>query len=238
MFAADDPAMRPSTVIVGTDTDALRALIPFHAGSATRILDVTYGGGTMWCGSNYQPLSLDIDPERHPDYLGSFLDLGNVRPWLNGGYGVPIALGDASMSVIVFDPPHLPAAAGSPKSGQGSYEPFMAYYGLRGTRHERSGDNVSVLFGPAFRQFKRVLIQETGIVLVKIADLVHNHRMQFQHRDVLNAAEAVGMTPCALYVKIDPSAGNMDSGRWENAYHPRNSHCYWIVIRNGTRCEP
>jgi hypothetical protein len=47
-------------------------------------------------------------------------------------------------------------------------------------------------------------------VLAKIADLVHNHRYQWQQVDFINAVREVGMTPCDMMIKCDPCAGNLE----------------------------
>ncbi len=99
-----------------------------------------------------------------------------------------------------------------------------------------SGENVTAIFAPFLTEAKRIL-RPAGIVLAKIADLVNNHRKQWQQVDFINAVRASGMTPCDMLIKIDPSAGKIADPRWKTVRHLRNSHCYWIVVRNSSRCE-
>lgn len=86
-----------------------------------------------------------------------------------------------------------------------------------------------------FKEAKRIL-KENGIVLAKIADIVHNHKYQWQHVDFIIAAREIGLTPCDMIIKADPNAGNLSSSKWKNIKHVRKAHCYWIVCRSGT-CE-
>ena len=100
----------------------------------------------------------------------------------------------------------------------------------------RDGDNVGELFEPFLKDASRVL-KPGGIILAKVADLVHNHRYHFQHVMFINAVQSCGMTPCDLMIKCDPNAGNLKSSKWESVKHFRKAHCYWIVVRNSDRCE-
>lgn len=212
---------RPVSVIHGKDSDVLRAIVPFYAVPGPRILDCTFGYGVMWEGTGFRPVSMDINPERSVDRVGDF----TAMPFDAGAF-----------DVIVFDPPHLPAAAGTEASGTGDVAAFVDRYGLNARLQDRRADHVGAYFGPFLSEARRVLAAG-GVVLAKIADLVHNHRYQWQHVAFVMAAQAAGMTPCDVIVKVDPNAGNLASGRWEKAHHARKAHCYWIVVRNGTACE-
>jgi hypothetical protein len=143
-----------------------------------------------------------------------------------------IPFADGSYDIIVFDPPHLPTNAAS----ENSSKIWEKSYGITSDGEGREGDNVSGMFIPFLKEAKRVL-NKNGIVLAKIADIVHNHRYQWQHVDFVNATLEVGMTPCDLLIKCDPSAGNLQSSKWNNVKHLRKNHCYWIVVRNSSRCE-
>ncbi len=92
------------------------------------------------------------------------------------------------------------------------------------------------LFVPFLREAKRVL-RPDGLVFAKIKDYVHNHRYRWMHLFFVGGCKKVGLTPCDLVIKRDPCGGNLKSGRWKNAHHARNVHCYWIIVRKG-RCEP
>lgn len=209
---------RLSSVFPGRDPELLQAMLEFYAPSPTAcVADVTCNERRMWEGVSWsgEVMFCDVDPDVAPDVVCDFRDL---------------PFPDASFDVLVFDPPHLPAAAGTEASDEG----FSRRHGLSKSVH---GDNVSDYFPPFLAQASRVLRPE-GVVLAKLCDFVHNHRHQWSLVDFINAVrEAPGLTPCDLVVKRDPSAGRFDSGRWENVYHARNAHAWWVVVRKG-RCEP
>lgn len=210
---------RPSSLVLGRDKDVIPLLIQTHATPEPRIVDVTFNRGVMWKGTPHTPYRVDVSREMSPD-----ADLiADCR-------ALPFA--DASWDVIAFDPPHLPAASASRNSS--GIE--RRQYGLTADGDYRQGDNVSPLFYDFLIEAKRVLAPG-GIVIAKIADLVHNHRYQWQHVDFINAANAAGMTACDVVVKGDPAAGNLKSSKWKNVKHFRRGHCYWIVVRAGRRCE-
>lgn len=73
-------------------------------------------------------------------------------------------------------------------------------------------------------------------MLCKISDLVHNHRYQWQHVDLVMACRQEGMIPCDCLIKVDPCRGNLKSSKWKKVRHLRNVHCFWIVVRK-SGCE-
>ena len=209
--------IRPSSVIHGRDPAVLQALLDFYVGPGKKILDVTANRRRMWRGvaGDYAPNFMDIDPKVGPDIVGDFR-------------AIPVP--DASLDVLVFDPPHLPAAAGS----KASLRQMREDYGLSDAP---KADNVAAYFAPLLTEAARVLRLD-GLILAKIKDYTHNHAYQWMLVEWINAVRSTpGLTPCDLVIKVDPCGGNLKSGRWEKAHHVRNSHCYWSVVRKG-RCEP
>ena len=97
-------------------------------------------------------------------------------------------------------------------------------------------DHVNDLFTPFLLEAQRVL-RPRGIVVAKIADLVHNHLYQWQHVEFINAATALGMNPCDVAIKVDPASGNLASSKWKRVLHLRRAHLYWIVVRADGSCE-
>lgn len=214
--------IRPSSGLMGNDRDALKVLMQVHGKPDAEVLDCTHNSGKMWRGirDDYNLSTMDIDPIHATDYVGDFRDLATV-------------VGDRKFDVLVFDPPHLPTASAS-KNSSGIYR---ERFGLTdGDDTGRDGDNVSQLFRPFFQQAAQVL-RPDGIALCKIIDLVHNHRYQWQHIDMIMAARLENMTPCDMLVKIEPCSGNLKSSKWQNVYHLRRNHCFWIVVRNSLKCE-
>ncbi len=207
--------VRPLSVLHGRDGEAITTLLSIHCESKTpRILDCTHNKGIMWKGLSHRPVRMDISKEFPLDVCGDFRRM-------------PFA--DQAFDVVVFDPPHLPDDAGKTCRHHDSYNVGNTGLGM-------DGDCVSAIFAPFLGQAKRIL-KSGGIVLAKIADLVHNHRQQWQQVDFVNAVRAAGMTACDMLIKIDPAAGNMMDPRWKNVKHLRKGHCYWIVARNSNRCE-
>lgn len=210
---------RPTSVVYGRDRDVIPKLLTVHAVENPRIIDVTYNRGVMWKGTGFLPHRSDISRELSPD-ADTIADCRST----------PFPA--ESFDVVAFDPPHLPAAAASAKSS--GIE--RVQYGLTADGDYRQGDNINPLFAGFLSEASRLLVPN-GIVIAKIADLVHNHRYQWQHVAFINAAESVGMTVCDVVIKADPAAANLKSSKWTNVRHFRRAHCYWLVVRNGRSCE-
>jgi hypothetical protein len=212
---------RPYSGLMGNDRDALRLLLRVHAEPDAQILDCTFNTGKMWRGIRdvYHVMTSDIDPSYGTDFVGDFRVLSSIV--------------DRQFDVLVFDPPHLPLASAS----ENSSGIWREQYGLTDDADSgRDGDNVSQLFRPFFHEAAQVL-RPGGVVFCKMVDMVHNHRYQWQHIDLILAARMEGMTPCDMLVKIDPCGGNLKSSKWKNVHHLRRNHCFWIVVRNSSRCE-
>lgn len=213
--------IRHESVLHGKDCEAIDILIGIHCEASTPyILDCTYNKGTMWKGGEYQPsLTMDINPSFPAQITADF----TAMPFPSDTF-----------DVIVFDPPHLPVASASTNSSG----IWRKQYGL--TDNElvdlRSGDNVSPMFYPFLIEARRVL-KCGGIVLAKIADIIHNHRYQWQHIDIINDARLLDMTPCDMMIKTSPSSGNLKSSKWQNVFHLKRAHSHWIVIRNANYDE-
>lgn len=213
----EQQARRLESVWIGKDNGLLDAMFDFYAPDAERVIDVCCNARRMWNGSRWgaKVAYYDIDPAMNPEV---------VCDWRS----MPDEAG--TVDVLVYDPPHLPIAAASQKSlGQ-----YVERYGLG---RSVKADNVEALHAPFLSEARRVL-KPDGLVFAKIKDYVHNHRYQW-NLELFNAAvREAGMTPCDLIIKRDPCGGNLKSGRWQQAMHAKNRHCYWAVVRNSARCEP
>jgi hypothetical protein len=213
-MSCDQPRLR--SVIEGRDPDVLGALLSFYRRPAGKVVDLTANRRKMWVGLQTSGVTFcDIDPSVSPDIVCDF----RRTPF-----------GDSEVAAVVFDPPHLPAAAASAASKQ----QFVKDYGLQ---HAPAGDNVASYFQPFLQEAHRILTPD-GLVFTKLCDYVHNHRYQWMLVDFVQAVRATeGLMACDLIIKRDPSAGNLSSGRWEASHHARRSHCWWVVVRKG-KCEP
>jgi hypothetical protein len=219
--AAEPAAPAPATgyaplesVWEGADAVLIEKMLGFYPRTRPEaILDATVNAGRFWVGSTRPVTGLDIDPKHEPDVVGDNRDM-------------PFA--DGRFDVVVYDPPHVP------NQGRDQQKDFRDRFGLG----ERSGAatkySLSHLYPPFCREAFRVLRPE-GILLAKIADYVHNHRMQWAHRDFLAAAEAAGFTACDMIVKV--RRGPIVDPRWKTAHHARRQHCFWLVCRKSRRCE-
>lgn len=207
--------VRPTSVIFERDPFILNLMLNFYAGNNSRILDVTSNQRRMWSGvTGHQVTYLDIDFSVAPTVVGDFKNL---------------PFRDSSFDVVVFDPPHLPAAAASPFSDMA----FGRRYGLKSSP---SGDGIEVQFKPFLAEAERVLRRD-GLIFAKLKDFVHNHRYQWTLVEWVQAVRnQPGLTPCDLIIKKDPSGGSLKSSKWVNTHHVRNSHCWWAVVRKG-KCE-
>lgn len=206
---------RPSSVMLARDPEVLRTMFSFYAPDAGHVVDCTANARRMWKGLDTSRVTFcDIDPLMSPDVVADFRAL---------------PFEDGTVDVLVFDPPHLPAAAASVASDKA----FVGRYGLE---HGGNGSDISHFFPEFLKEAERVLASD-GLVFAKIKDFVHNHAYRWTLTDFVNACRAQhGLTPCDLIIKRDPAAGNMMSGRWQKAHHARNAHCWWVVVRKG-RCE-
>lgn len=207
---------RLESVWIGKDNLLLDAMFDYYCPEASRIIDVCCNERRMWKGSVWgaKVTYYDADPAFKPDVIA---DWGNLPD------------GENSVDVCVYDPPHLPIAAASPKSLQR----YADDYGLR---KSCNGDNISDLHKPFLKEAKRVL-KSDGLIFAKIKDYIHNHRYQWNLEYFNQIVREIGLTPCDLIIKKDPCGGNLKSGRWKRSYHAKNVHCYWVIVRKG-KCEP
>lgn len=210
------PPVWSTSFTTGPDAVCLDTLIGLHAVAAPVILDATFGHGAMWVGSAYAPdLTMDIR------------DLPRVTNW--DDFTVMRTVEDESVDVIVFDPPHLPNAAAS----AGSSGIWRDRYGITDGDPRRAGDSIAPLFLPFLLQAHRVL-RPAGIVLAKIADIIHNHQYQWQMCAFVEKAREALFHPCDLMVRVDPRGANLKSSKWKRQEHLRHAHVYWIVARKDT----
>ena len=207
---------RIESVWHGKDAPLLDAMMKFYAPAANRIIDVCCNARRMWKGSkNAANVTFyDIDPTMNPDVVTAWDTLPDA---------------DKTVDVLIYDPPHMPTAAASPKS----HQRYARDYGLA---RSCDGDNVAILHAPFLGEARRVL-RPDGLIFAKIKDYIHNHRYQWNLEYFNAAVRTAGLTPCDLIIKRDPCGGNLKSGRWKRAHHAKNVHCFWVIVRNGG-CEP
>lgn len=199
---------RPGSVWAGDDARLLAWMIPFYwrgegeekRGKTPRVLDVTYGRGTFWRGATAPVVAIDRLPTRP-----------GVIPMDNRALGFQ----GESFDVVIYDPPHI-----TDSSPRGAY---ASRYGVE-TREAPAAQF------PRFLTEAARVLTDGGVVLAKIADMVHSGRAQWQHVDFMVAARE-HFTVCDLIVKT--RRGAMNDPKWKRVLHARKGHCFWIVLRKG-----
>ena len=215
--AAHAPRYAPlSSVWEGSDADLLERMFDFYASVPVEpILDSTYNVGRFWKGSARRVVSMDIDPKYRTMVVGDNRRMDGLSP--------------ASFGAVIYDPPHV-----GPQGRDKSRKRFDEDFGATVACGKEQGWSLSYLYPPFLEQAKRVL-KPHGLLLAKITDMVNNHRSKWPHCDFMRMADEAGFTVCDLIVKV--RTGPMVSNKWKNAHHARKRHCFWIVCRNGDRCE-
>ncbi len=198
----------------GEDADLIDRMLRFYPRRRPRrVLDATINLGRFWRGSKRRPIGLDLDLRYRPRVVGD-----NMQMPFRG----------ASLDAIVYDPPHVP------NQGKDKQKDFTTRFGLGMRSLAQTGYNFSDLYAAFAREAYRVLRPE-GILLCKITDYVHNHRLQWAHVEMLKSASEAGFRPCDCIVKI--RKGPIVDPKWKTAHHARRHHCYWLVFRKSARCE-
>ncbi len=198
----------------GEDAELLERLLDFYPRQRPdRILDATVNGGRFWRGSTRPVIGMDIEWAHRPALVAD----NTCMPFP----------GDA-FDAVVYDPPHIP------NQGKDKSKDFNTRFGLGLRSSKEQGYSFSHLYPPFVREAYRVLKAE-GILLCKITDYIHDHRYQWAHLDLIQAATAAGFRACDCIVKI--RRGPIIDPRWKIAHHSRRQHCYWLVFRKSARCE-
>jgi len=177
------------------------------------IVDATVNAGRFWRGSSHRVLGMDIEPRYAPNLVGDNM----AMPFRSD-----------AIDVLVYDPPHVP------NQGRDRAKDFTRRFGLGLKSAVENGHNFTHLYAAFVREAHRV-VREEGILLCKITDYVHNHRLQWAHLEMVRAATDAGFKACDCIVKIR-SAPIVDP-KWKTAHHARRQHCYWLVFRKSARCE-
>jgi hypothetical protein len=211
----------------GTDAELIEKMLGFYATiDPEPILDATYNAGRFWIGSKRKVWSMDIDPAHKPMIVADNRTMVGVNTKTGEkNYRVP----SNKFGTVVFDPPHV-----GPQGRDKSVKRFDVDYGANVECGKAHNWSLSYLYPPFLKQAKRVLKPE-GLLLAKITDMVNNHRSKWAHCDFMQMAAAERFTVCDLIVKI--RTGPMRSNKWKTAHHARKCHCFWIVCRNGQKCE-
>jgi hypothetical protein len=205
-----------SSVWEGSDGELLEAMFAFYATIPPEpILDATYNAGRFWKNSTRRVVSMDIDPQHNPMIVADNRLMTGVQ--------------SNQFGVVVYDPPHV-----GPQGRDKSVKRFDVDFGATMECGKEHNWTLSYLYPDFLAQAKGVL-KPDGLLLAKITDMVNSHKSRWAHCDFMRMAEEAGFTVCDLIIKI--RNGPMVSTKWQTAHHARKRHCFWIVCRNGDRCE-
>ena len=198
----------------GEDAELLENMLRFYPRQEpARILDATLNGGRFWRGSNRPVIGMDVQEKYGPEIVAD----NRIMPFRSEAF-----------DVVVYDPPHIP------NQGKDNQKDFNLRFGLVLKSSKEHGYTFSHTFPPFVEEAYRVLAPE-GILFCKITDYVHNHRYQWAHVDLIQAAKDVGFRPCDCIIKI--RKGPIIDPKWKVAHHTRRQHCYWLVFRKSEKCE-
>jgi hypothetical protein len=198
----------------GDDAELLERMLRFYPRRPPRlIVDATVNAGRFWRGSARRVLGMDIEPRYAPSLVGDNM----VMPFRA-----------EAIDVLVYDPPHVP------NQGRDRAKDFTRRFGLGLKSAVENGHNFTHLYAAFVREAHRV-VREEGILLCKITDYVHNHRLQWAHLEMVRAATGAGFKACDCIVKVRRAP--IVDPKWKTAHHARRQHCYWLVFRKSARCE-
>ncbi len=199
----------------GQDCHLLDRMLRFYPHRPpARILDASVNSGRFWRGvGEWKPVGLDINPRFRPTVVGD---------------NMAMPFRDRCFDVVVYDPPHIP------NQGRDRQKDFNVRFGLVLKSSRDNGYNFSHLFSPFLREAQRVLTPD-GVLFCKITDYVHNHRLQWAHVDLVQAAVREGFLACDCIVKTRKSP--IVDPKWQKAHHARRQHSYWLVFRKSAKCE-
>ena len=198
----------------GDDADLLEKMLRFYPKTHTiKLLDATANSKRFWRDSPRPVIGMDIESKYRPDVIGT---------------SICIPFKTEALDVVVYDPPHIP------NQGKDKQKDFETRFGLGLKSAADTNYNFSHTFRPFVEEAYRVL-KHQGVLFCKITDYVHNHRFQWAHIDLIQAATAVGFYACDCIIKV--RKGPIIDVRWKVAHHARKRHCYWLVFRKSNRCE-
>ena len=213
LFSTDRYEPLPS-VWEGEDSELLEKMLRFYPKADPKmLLDATANSKRFWKGSTRPVVGMDIQSRYRPEVLASSASMPFQREVFD---------------VVVYDPPHIP------NQGKDIQKDFGVRFGL-GTKSSSETDyNFSHTFPPFVQEAHRVLKDE-GVLFCKITDYVHNHKFQWAHIELIQAATATGFQACDCIIKV--RKGPIIDTRWKVAHHARKHHCYWLVFRKSSKCE-
>lgn len=200
-----------TSVWEGKDCDLLPQLMELHRRDlmwpeGAVIVDANWGGGLFWKTCSWSVIGIDAVADRAKTIRAD-------NRWL------PIR--DSCVDYLIYDPPQIQ------RMGKGRPDIRTEQYGI-----VRSLDIKGELLLPFMAEAERVLVKG-GIVITKMADLIHWHIHRWQLFDTYECIKEVGLQPCDLVVKVRKRPGPQSSWNSDRQLHTRQRHSYFIVARKG-----
>lgn len=215
MFAAGQvKAPKYSDVVIRSSDDdqdrILGGIIKLHHAEGFDA-DLTYGNGCFWRALPAPALKFDIDPQVAGVVKASSTNL-------------PLA--DDSLSCVAFDPPFLTYVAGGREHKDGSVAMTSRFGGYW------TYDELLDHYTKTIKECRRV-IRNKGLLVFKCQDIIHNHKMQCTHNNVINMAAACGFSLVDLFVLN--AKHRMEGPQAGKQRHARVFHSYFLVFMNVKR---
>ena len=192
------------SVLFGESGDNLAHLVRFYAPTATRLLDVTYGAGTLPRRSPIPVVGVDKDPTSRAPVLA---DAGRL----------PFAPG--SFAVACYDPPYLygsKAMHGGPV-GQKTWQPQRSTW---------KTPNDLIAMSAAVASELACILRPAGVVIVKIMDSRFKGRLIRNHDIVSAAFESNEFVLLDQLVYLRTSIGS-----FVNLRSAQSAHGYFLIFR-------
>lgn len=177
------------------------------------VVDVTYGRGNFW--TRYRPERLVAH-----DLIVDGVDFRHLPE------------DDASVDVVVFDPPYIPQGGRETSTLKARYASggeFLYRYGL--FDGPRSVRELKELHAAGIKEAARVLAPR-GRLLVKCMDYISGGRFNTGHHHVVSAALALGLEQVDEFIH---HSGLGPQPPRPNQYHSRRAHTFLCVFRKRGR---
>lgn len=192
------------TAQVGTNADLISDVARLYIRPGDVVTDVTYGKGVFWQKVDTSQFTLHAT-----DLLRDGVDLRDL----------PYA--DASVNVVVLDPPYIYNPKDTVKSSISTpYRVNQTGLGLT------TIDAVVALYQDGIREAHRVL-KPGGRLLVKCQDQIMSGKQRWVHVELYDFARSFGYYGRDLFVLVQKTRPAI---RWPHQKHARKNHSYlWVL---------
>jgi hypothetical protein len=197
--------LRPQGVLLGE-------LIRLHVGvNDPHLLDASWGYGLVWRRSSFYPTArLDIRNLPGVTHEASWLEL-------------PRLFATGAFDAAIWDPIHVPDASAT----SARYARYVA------DQAPVRGESVLPFVEPFLVAVRPILDASSGTLIVKLKDINHAGRVQWQVRRLLEVAERLGWLAC----DEDLSLGTLtDDPKWQVQHLTPKCWCSWLVLHTAPHC--